>query len=94
MRRSLVGALLGASLVIGALAGRSSSAPADNPPIDMSAHAAGSELFTSVTPTEGSANRHRDRSAAARDGRLSCGPQLRRNHAEERPQYHLGLADD
>ncbi|HEX4415003.1 MAG TPA: hypothetical protein VH107_15310 [Lacipirellulaceae bacterium] len=52
MRSSLVGALLGASLVIGALAGRGSSAPADNPPIDMSAHA-GSELFTTVTPTEG-----------------------------------------
>jgi len=53
MRSSLVGALLGASLVIGALAGRSSSAPADNPQIDMSAHAGGSELFTTVTPTEG-----------------------------------------
>jgi hypothetical protein len=51
MRSALVGALLGASLVIGALAGRSSSAPAENPPIDMTAHA--SELFTTVTPTEG-----------------------------------------
>jgi hypothetical protein len=52
MRSALVGALLGASLVIGALAGRSSSAPAENPPIDMSTHV-GSELFTTVTPTEG-----------------------------------------
>jgi hypothetical protein len=53
MRTTLVGALLGASLVIGVLAGRGFTAPGENSPIDMSAHATGSELFTTVTPTEG-----------------------------------------
>jgi hypothetical protein len=53
MRNWLVGALLGASLVIGALAGRSSSEPAYGPTMDLSAHAGGSELFTQVTATEG-----------------------------------------
>ena len=37
MRLSFVGALLGASLVIGAMAGRSSSEPAYGPPIDLPA---------------------------------------------------------
>jgi hypothetical protein len=52
MRRSLVGALLGASLVIAAMAGRSSSEPPYTPPIEMPAHA-GSELISTVTATEG-----------------------------------------
>ena len=51
MRISFVGALLGASLVIGALAGRSSSEPAYAQP--MNAHASSSELFTQVTATDG-----------------------------------------
>ncbi len=51
MRRSLVGALLGASLVIAVLAGRSSSEPPYGPPIDVPTR--GSELFTNVTATEG-----------------------------------------
>ena len=53
MRHSFVGALLGASLVIGALAGRSSSEPPHVPPVDLSARAACGELFTQVTATEG-----------------------------------------
>src|SRR4051812_49972691 len=53
MRVSHVGALLGVSLVIGALAGRSSSEPAYAPPIDLPARASSSELFTHVTATEG-----------------------------------------
>jgi hypothetical protein len=52
MRRSFVGVLLGASLVIAVLAGRSSSEPPYTPPIDVPAHAS-SELFTNVTATEG-----------------------------------------
>ncbi len=51
MQRSFVGALLGASLVIAVLAGRSSSEPTNAPPIDTPVH--GSELFTTVTATEG-----------------------------------------
>jgi len=53
MRHSLVGALLGASLVIAVTAGRSSSEPAYGPPIDVPAHANGSELFTQVTASDG-----------------------------------------
>ena len=53
MQRSVVGALLGASLVIGALAGRSSSEPAYGPPIDVPTHASNSELFTQVTAADG-----------------------------------------
>jgi hypothetical protein len=53
MRHSFVGALLGASLVIGALAGRSSSEPPYAPPIDLTARASCGELFTQVTATEG-----------------------------------------
>lgn len=53
MRHSVVGALLGASLVIGALAGRSSSEPPYGPPIDVPARASGCELFTQVTATDG-----------------------------------------
>jgi hypothetical protein len=53
MQRSFVGALLGASLVIAVLAGRSFSETASAPPIDAQVHASGSELFTTVTATEG-----------------------------------------
>jgi hypothetical protein len=53
MRRSFVGALVGASLVIAAMAGRSSSEPPYTPPIDMPAHAGSSELISTVTATEG-----------------------------------------
>jgi hypothetical protein len=53
MRYAHIGALLGASLVIGAMAGRSSSEPAYGPPIDLPAHANGSELFTQVTAADG-----------------------------------------
>jgi hypothetical protein len=53
MRISFVGALLGASLVMGAMAGRSSSESAYGPPIDLPARASGSELFTQVTATDG-----------------------------------------
>ena len=53
MRISFVGALLGASLVIGAMAGRSSSEPAYAPPIDLPGRANSSELFTQVTATDG-----------------------------------------
>ena len=52
MRRSFVGALLGASLVIAVLAGRSSSEPAIRA-TDRYAGARSSELFTTVTATEG-----------------------------------------
>jgi hypothetical protein len=53
MQRSFVGALLGASLVIAVLAGRSFSETASGLPIDAQVHASGSELFTTVTATEG-----------------------------------------
>jgi hypothetical protein len=54
MRLSFVGALLGASLVIGAMAGRSSSEPAYGPPIDVPARAGCSDSITHhVTATEG-----------------------------------------
>jgi hypothetical protein len=53
MRHSIVGALLGASLVIGALAGRSSSEPTHALPVDLAARAACGELFTQVTATDG-----------------------------------------
>jgi hypothetical protein len=53
MRFWFVGALLGASLVIGAMAGRSSSEPAYSPPTDLPLRASGSELFTHVTATDG-----------------------------------------
>jgi hypothetical protein len=53
MRHSLFGALLGASLVIGGLVGRSSSEPAYTPPMELPAHSGGSELFTQVTATDG-----------------------------------------
>jgi hypothetical protein len=49
MRPSFVGALLGASLVIGALVGRSSSEPAYGPPIDLPARSGSSDLLTHVT---------------------------------------------
>jgi hypothetical protein len=51
MRVSIVGALLGASLVIGAMAGRGFSESA-YPPIDLPVRAGG-ELFTHVTATDG-----------------------------------------
>jgi len=47
------GALLGASLVIGAFAGRSSSEPPYGPPIDLPSRAGSSELFTQVTAENG-----------------------------------------
>jgi len=53
MRIWIVGALLGASLVMGAMAGRSSSESAYGPPIDLPARTSGSELFTQVTATDG-----------------------------------------
>jgi hypothetical protein len=53
MQRSIVGALLGASLVMALMAGRSFSETAGAPPIDTSVRASGSELFTTVTATEG-----------------------------------------
>ena len=49
MRNLHFGALLGASLVMGAMAGRSSSELANGPPIDLPSHAGSSELFTQVT---------------------------------------------
>src|SRR5437588_12922482 len=52
MRRSFVGALLGASLVIVVAAGRGSSEPAYTP-IDSPVHSNASELITHVTATEG-----------------------------------------
>ncbi len=52
MRITFVGALLGASLVIGAMAGRSSSEPAHSPTIDLPTHASSSELFTQVSATD------------------------------------------
>jgi hypothetical protein len=52
MRLSFVGALLGASLVMGAMAGRGSSEPANSPAIDLPNRASG-ELFTQVTATDG-----------------------------------------
>lgn len=53
MRRSLVGALLGASLVIAVVAGRGSSETAYVPPIDSPVHSNGNELITHVTATDG-----------------------------------------
>lgn len=53
MRLSFVGALLGASLVVGALVGRSSSEPAYGQVIGSPAQASNSDLFAHVTATEG-----------------------------------------
>lgn len=53
MRLSFVGALLGASLVVGALVGRSSSEPAYGQAIGSPAQASNSDLFAHVTATEG-----------------------------------------
>ena len=55
MRRSLFGALLGASLVIAVAAGRGVSDTPFAPPIDSPARAGGSELITNVTATDGAA---------------------------------------
>lgn len=52
MRRSFVGVLLGASLVIAVAAGRGSSEPAFAP-IDSPVHSNGNELVTHVTASEG-----------------------------------------
>ena len=53
MRRSFVGALLGASLVIAVAAGRGSSETAYTFPVESSPHSASSELITHVTATDG-----------------------------------------
>ena len=55
MRRSLFGALLGASLVIAVAAGQSSSEPPYAPPIDSPARSGGNELITHVSATDGAA---------------------------------------
>ena len=55
MRRSLIGALLGASLVIAVAAGRGVSETPYAPPIDSPARSGGNELITNVTATDGSA---------------------------------------
>lgn len=52
MRIMFVGAMLGASLVIGALAGRSSSEPAYGPPIDLPTRNGCSDLITHVTAAD------------------------------------------
>jgi hypothetical protein len=52
MRRSLFGALLGASLVIAVSAGRGSSETAYAPPIDSPVRS-GNELITHVSGTDG-----------------------------------------
>ena len=53
MRRSLFGALLGASLVIAVAADRGSSETAYTAPIDQPIHSGSSELITHVTATDG-----------------------------------------
>jgi hypothetical protein len=53
MRRSLVGALLGASLVIALTAGRGSSEPAYGPATTLPANPGGGELITHVTAADG-----------------------------------------
>ena len=53
MRRSFVGALLGASLVIAIAAGRGSSEPAYAPPADVPTRSNSSELMTHVSATDG-----------------------------------------
>jgi len=53
MRRSLFGALLGASLVIAVTAGRGSSETGYAPPIDSPARSGSSELITHVSSTDG-----------------------------------------
>jgi hypothetical protein len=53
MRHSLIGALLGASLVIAVAAGRGSSAPAYGPAIDSPSNSSSGGLITQVTATEG-----------------------------------------
>jgi hypothetical protein len=55
MRRSLFGALLGASLVIAVSAGRGSSETAYAPPIDSPARSGSSELITHVSDANGGA---------------------------------------
>ena len=95
MRHSHFGALLGAGLVIAATAGRSSSEPAYGPPIDLPSRTQQQRVdHPRDRGRRTAAHGHGDRSAAAGDGGLPRGPQHRRDHAEERPQLHLGLADD
>jgi hypothetical protein len=53
MRQSLLGALLGAGLVIAATAGRGSSQPAYEPLVDGTSIAQSGELITHVTAAEG-----------------------------------------
>ena len=55
MRRSLFGALLGASLVIAVAAGRGVSETPYAPPIDSPVRSGGNELITNVTATDGAA---------------------------------------
>jgi len=55
MRRSLFGALLGASLVIVVAAGRGVSEQPYAPPMDSPARSGGNELITNVTATDGAA---------------------------------------
>src|SRR5262245_57593551 len=55
MRRSLFGALLGASLVIAVAAGRGISEPQYSPPMDSLARTSGNELITHVSATDGAA---------------------------------------
>jgi hypothetical protein len=53
MRQSLVGALLGAGLVMAVLVGRGLSDPADGWPVNGSSYAPGAELITHVTAADG-----------------------------------------
>src|SRR3954452_11473444 len=55
MRRSLLGALLGASLVIAVAGGRGGSEQPYAPPMDSPARSGGNELITNVTATDGAA---------------------------------------
>ena len=55
MRRSLFGALLGASLVIAVAAGRGVSETPYAPPIDSPARTGGNELITHVSAADGGA---------------------------------------
>ena len=55
MRRSLFGALLGASLVIAVAAGRGVSETPYASPIDSPARSSGNELITHVSATDGAA---------------------------------------
>ena len=96
MRQSLLGAVLGAGLVIAMTAGTEFLRASRWTTVELVAvRRKRSELITHVTRGRRTgADRDGDRSATAGDGGLPRGPRDGQDHAHEHPQFHLGPADD